>query len=84
MFVGVVGLNNALAAPPPQTETNLFPYSADTLSYGFVDETGQWVIEPQFDFADDFVSKAVGLAAVAALEYAPFGDVCPVAPVPVL
>ncbi len=61
LFVVIVGLNTALAAPLPQADVSLFPYSADGLTYGFVDETGQWVIEPQFDFADDFVE---GLALI--------------------
>lgn len=60
-FVGVVGLNTALAASSFQAEVTLFPYSADGLAYGYVDDTGQWVIDPQFDFADDF---AEGLALI--------------------
>ena len=51
-----------LAAPLPQNETRLFPYSADGQSYGFVDTTGEWAIEPEFEFAGDFVD---GLAVVA-------------------
>ena len=61
LFAGVVGLNTALAAPPPQSEASLYPYSADGLTYGYVDESGQWVIEPQFEFAGDF---AEGLAVI--------------------
>ena len=61
LLVGIIGLDNALAAPLAQTEPRLFPYSADGLAYGHVDETGAWVIEPQFDFAADF---AEGLAVV--------------------
>ncbi|MCB0167425.1 MAG: WG repeat-containing protein [Anaerolineae bacterium] len=51
-----------LAAPLPQNETRLFAYSADGQSYGYVDTTGEWAIEPEFDFAGDFVD---GLAVVA-------------------
>src|SRR5688500_17725301 len=61
LLVGMVGLERVLSAPRSQTESKLFPYSADGVTYGFVDETGNWVIEPQFDFAGDFVE---GLAVV--------------------
>jgi hypothetical protein len=54
VLVCVVGLDTVLAAPPYQSESRLFPYSADGLTYGYVDETGQWVIQPQYDFAGDF------------------------------
>lgn len=50
-----------LAAPLPQNETRLLPYSADGQSYGYVDSSGEWAIEPEFEFAHDFVE---GLAAV--------------------
>ncbi|GAB4439121.1 MAG: hypothetical protein Kow0031_20990 [Anaerolineae bacterium] len=60
-LVTLAGLNRALAAPAPQAEAKLFPHSADGESYGFVDETGQWVIEPQFDFAGEF---SEGLAVI--------------------
>ncbi|MDH3674622.1 MAG: WG repeat-containing protein [Anaerolineae bacterium] len=55
MLFSLVNLGNALAAPLPQAEPGLYPYSADGLTYGYVDETGEWVIEPKFDFAADFV-----------------------------
>lgn len=61
LLVGIAGLNFALAAPQAQTESRLFPYSADDRTYGFIDETGEWVIDPLFDFAGDFVE---GLAVV--------------------
>ncbi|MCB0191184.1 MAG: WG repeat-containing protein [Anaerolineae bacterium] len=61
LLVGIVGLNTVMAAPLPQTESKLFPYSADSLTYGFVDEAGEWVIEPEFDFAGEFVE---GLAVI--------------------
>lgn len=51
-----------LAAPLPQAEPRLFPYSADGQSYGYVDTAGDWAIEPEFEFAGDFVD---GLAVVA-------------------
>lgn len=55
------GANGVLAAPPWQAESRLFPHSVDGETYGFVDETGNWAIEPQFDFAGDFVE---GLAVI--------------------
>ncbi len=62
LLFGLFGLSFTLAAPPQQTVSPLFPYSADSSTYGYVNESGEWVIEPQFDFADDFVE---GLAVVA-------------------
>ncbi len=57
LFVAIFGLGYAQAAPPDQAEPRLFPYSADGLTYGYVDETGAWAIEPQFGFAADFVEQ---------------------------
>jgi hypothetical protein len=61
LLAGIAGLDHVMAAPQPQTEDMLFPHSADGVSYGYVDVSGEWVIEPQFDFAGDFVE---GLAVV--------------------
>jgi hypothetical protein len=61
VLFSLVSLGYALAAPLPQAETGFYPYSADGLTYGYVDETGEWVIEPQFDFAANFVD---GLAVI--------------------
>jgi hypothetical protein len=61
LLIAVAGLNAALAAPPKQAEQKLFPYSADGETYGFVDNAGDWVIEPQYDFAGHFID---GLAVI--------------------
>lgn len=51
-----------MAAPTTQTETEpLLPYSPDGEQYGYVDLSGEFVIEPQFEQAGDF---SEGLAAV--------------------
>lgn len=57
----VYGLEATLAAPSKQAEPRLFPYSADGQSYGYVDQTGEWAIQPEFEFANDF---SEGLAVV--------------------
>ncbi len=40
----------------------LYPYTQDGILYGYVDLSGEWVIDPQFDFAQPF---AEGLAVVS-------------------
>jgi hypothetical protein len=60
-LISLFGLGLALAAPTGQVADLLIPYS-DSSKYGYVDLSGDWRIEPQFDFAGAF---SEGLAPVA-------------------
>ncbi|MCB0190342.1 MAG: WG repeat-containing protein [Anaerolineae bacterium] len=62
LTLAVFTVTQSAAAPAVQSETEtLLPYSQDGEQYGYVDLSGAFVIEPQFEQADDF---SEGLAAV--------------------
>lgn len=51
---------NGTALSPSGLPTAEFDFSEE--KYGYCDQTGEWVVEPQFDYADEF--SANGLARV--------------------
>lgn len=55
LILVVLSLNLALAAPSTQNGPRLFPYSANGVTFGYVDDSGRWAINPQFDYAGPFV-----------------------------
>lgn len=63
LAAGVTQANTPLSIEPVravrpgdllQPADKLLPHTEDGSLYGYVDLSGEWVIEPQFDFADEF------------------------------
>jgi hypothetical protein len=55
---------NGNETSPPDAKIKAFTIYCEKGFYGFIDQTGKWIIEPQFFYANDF---SEGLAAAAPL-----------------